>query len=175
LEDLTPLKGKEVSIAGMVTDAQHRLTQNGKQFGSFSLEDYKGKVALILWQDDYIKWKQYIENGLFLFVKAKVNQRYNSETFELKVTQMLLLSSIRDRLAHTLTLRIPLKDASEEIAQHINHFAAASPGACALKLYLNGMEDNMSLELLSKKIKLNLSNEFIKQVQGVKGVSMKVN
>ncbi len=39
--------GKQFRIAGLVVDAQHRLTKNGKQFGSFTLEDYSGKSGCL--------------------------------------------------------------------------------------------------------------------------------
>jgi DNA polymerase-3 subunit alpha len=175
LDDLTPFKGKEISIAGIVTEAAHRLTQGGKPFGSFTLEDYQGKVSMMLWQDDYVKWKHYLENGMFLFVKAKVNNRFNSENLELKVTQIYLLSSIREKYSKSLTLQIPLKDVSADMAQYINNITAASPGACSLKILLVDSETNMSVDLVSKKIRLNLSNDLIHQVQKMNGVSMKLN
>jgi len=175
LEDLTPFKGKEISLAGIVTEAAHRLTQGGKPFGSFSLEDYHGKVSMMLWQDDYVKWKHYLENGMFLFVKAKVNTRFNSENLELKVTQIYLLSSIREKYSKSLTLQIPLKDVTGDMAHYINNITAASPGACSLKILLVDSDDNMSVDLVSKKIRLNLSNDLIHQVQKMNGVSMKLN
>jgi DNA polymerase-3 subunit alpha len=175
LDDLTPLKGKEISIAGIVTEAAHRLTQNGKPFGSFTLEDYKGKVSLMLWGDDYVKWKHYLENGMFLFVKVKVNNRFNSETLELKTTQIYLLSSVREKFTRTLTLQIPLKDVNADMAKYISNITTASPGACSLKVSLLDMENNMSVDLVSKKIRLNLSNDLIGQVQKMNGVMMKLN
>ena len=48
LKTLPRLKDKEISIAGIVTEAAHRLTQGGKPFGSFTLEDYHGKVSMML-------------------------------------------------------------------------------------------------------------------------------
>jgi DNA polymerase III subunit alpha len=175
LEDLTPLKGKEISIAGIVTEAAHRLTQGGKPFGSFSLEDYHGKVSMMLWQDDYVKWKHYLENGMFLFVKAKVNTRYNSENLELKVTQIYLLSSIRDKYSKSLTLQIPLKEVSADMARYISDITAATPGMCSLKILVVDSEENMSVDLISKKIRFNLTNDLIQQVQKISGISMKLN
>jgi len=175
LEDLTPHKGKEIFIAGIVTEAAHRMTQGGKPFGSFSLEDYHGKVSLMLWQDDYVKWKHYLENGMFLYVKVKVNTRYNSENLELKATQILLLSSIREKLSRSLTLQIPLKEVSGDMAHYINNITAASPGTCSLKISLVDSDDNLKVDLVSKKIKFNLTNDVIQQVTKMNGVSMKLN
>jgi hypothetical protein len=68
-----------------------------------------------------------------------------------------------------------LKDVSADMAKYINNITAASPGACSLKILLVDNDDNMSVDLVSKKIRLNLSNDLIVQVQKMNGVSMKLN
>ncbi len=120
---------------------------------------------MMLWQDDYLKWKHYLENGQFLFVKAKVNNRFNTEQLELKVTQIYLLNTIREKYSKSLTLQIPLKDISADMAKYISNITMASPGVCSLKILVVDPEDNMTVDLISKNIRFNLSNDIIGQVQ----------
>ncbi len=94
---------------------------------------------------------------------------------ELKVTQIYLLNSIREKYSKSLTLQIPLKDVSADMAKYINEITSGSPGACSLKILLVDPEANMTVDLVSKKIRLNLSNDLIGQVQKMRGVSMKLN
>ena len=42
-------------IAGLVTDAQHRVSRKGNNFGVMMLEDFSGKTELMLFGDDYVK------------------------------------------------------------------------------------------------------------------------
>ncbi|MFX8692414.1 hypothetical protein ABTM44_17905, partial [Acinetobacter baumannii] len=36
--------GRPMRIAGLVTDAQHRVTKTGRNFGILSIEDFSGKT-----------------------------------------------------------------------------------------------------------------------------------
>src|SRR5207253_1783509 len=54
LADLKTLEGKEVIVAGIVTDVQHRTSKTGKPFGIFTLEDYMGSFEFILFGEDYV-------------------------------------------------------------------------------------------------------------------------
>jgi len=40
LEDLKSFKDKEIKIAGLVTEVQHRFTKSGKPWGNFTIEDF---------------------------------------------------------------------------------------------------------------------------------------
>ena len=63
------------------------------------------------------------------------------------------------------------------MAKHISTITSASPGICSFKVSLVDSENNMSVDLVSKKIRLNLSNELIHEVRKMEnsGISMKVN
>src|SRR5690606_17910462 len=41
-------------ILALVSDAQHRLSRQGKKFGSFTVEDYSGKMEIMLFSEDYL-------------------------------------------------------------------------------------------------------------------------
>ena len=47
---------KQFRLAGLVIDAQHRLTKTGKNFGILHVEDFSGKSEFMLWSEDYVKY-----------------------------------------------------------------------------------------------------------------------
>ena len=77
----------------IVTRAEHRVSKNGKPFGSMSLEDHHGSHDFMLFGEDYLKFKHYLVPGTLLFVKAR-RYRAHLETatgqLELKVSVDLL-------------------------------------------------------------------------------------
>ena len=42
LSDLNALKNREIAMAGILTEVNHRISKTGKPFGSFTIEDYTG-------------------------------------------------------------------------------------------------------------------------------------
>ena len=72
VNDLKQLVGLEASFVGIVTKAEHRIAKSGKPFGSFSLEDHNGSHDFMLFSEDYMKYKLYLQTGTLLFVKNTV-------------------------------------------------------------------------------------------------------
>ena len=50
--DLNSFKGKEVTFAGIITEANHRTGKTGKPFGSFMVEDYFDSIQIMLFSEE---------------------------------------------------------------------------------------------------------------------------
>jgi len=176
LSDVPDLKGKEISFAGLVIGAMHLTAQNGNGYGNFTIEDFSGNINLRIFKDDYLKWKHFLVPGTFLYLKAKTMPNYkNPEIMEIKPTQIMLLSEVREKMAKSLTIRIPLKGVSDDMVKNIYTITSTHPGNCTLKFTLVDPDENMSVDLVAKKIKLQLSNDLIRQLDAMASVSYKLN
>ncbi len=164
LKDLQNMKGRDISFAGIVTSIAHRTTKNNKPYGSFIIEDYSDSCKLFLFSDDYIKNKHYLDNYNFLYIKAKVQQRYNSETYEVKIKNISLLSEAIDKFVEQLILDIPVAEVDEKFVETIKSLSEANSGKCRLKVILKDTVDKCSVEMLSRKIKVDPIN-FLKQLK----------
>ncbi|MFM6937859.1 MAG: DNA polymerase III subunit alpha, partial [Aquirufa sp.] len=103
--------GRVFRLAGLVTDAQHRVTKTGRNFGSFTIEDFSGKSEFMLWSDDYVRFSNYLEKGKNLFITGQFKTRWGKENeFEFKVQSVILLESIKSIMTKELTLHIKAKD-----------------------------------------------------------------
>ncbi|HRD53665.1 MAG TPA: DNA polymerase III subunit alpha, partial [Flavobacteriales bacterium] len=75
LADLKSLEGRDVTFAGIVTKAEHRIAKSGKPFGSLSLEDHYGSHDFMLFSEDYMRFKLFLQQGALLFVKGRAMAR----------------------------------------------------------------------------------------------------
>jgi DNA polymerase-3 subunit alpha len=78
-------------------------------------------------------------------------------------------------MAKSLTIRIPLNNVSDDMVKNIYTIANTHPGNCSFKVTLFDTDENMSVDLVSRKIKLNLTNDFINQLDTMSEVSYKLN
>src|SRR6185312_15534529 len=176
LNDLTPLKGKEISFGGLVIGFEHRQAQNGNAFGNVTIEDYTGNIRIFLFKENYLKWKHFLAQGTFLHIKAKVAESFrNDGSCELRPSQIQLLAEMREKMVKSLTLRIPIHSLSKDSIKHMLDVFSTHPGKCNLKVTLIDTEENMKVDLVSKKIKLQLSNDFIHQLETFNGIGYKLN
>ncbi|MBW6480607.1 MAG: DNA polymerase III subunit alpha, partial [Bacteroidales bacterium] len=155
LKSLEKLKGREVSFAGIIVSSQHKYTKNGKPFGSFVIEDYNDSIQLALFSEDYLKVKYFLEKDNFVFVKAQIQPRFNnSDQLEVKVKSMMLLSDLAEKKASDLLLEIPVSEINPEFLDFLKTNISEHKGKCRLKIKLRDDIEKISVDMLSRKIKI---------------------
>ncbi|MFN3555424.1 MAG: DNA polymerase III subunit alpha [Bacteroidales bacterium] len=156
LQELDKLRNREISFAGVIVGSQHKYTKTGKPFGSFTLEDYTDSIQLMLFSEDYLKVKYFLEKDNFVYVKASIQPRFNSsDQLEVKVKSMMLLSDLADKRASDLVLDIPISDVDEQFLEDLMTSINRYSGSCRLKIRLRDEIEKNSVEMLSRKIKVD--------------------
>lgn len=129
LKDLSSIQGKVLKIGGMVTNFRHGTSKAGNPYGIFTLEDYVGAFEFPLFGNNYIEFGKYMIKDLYLFITAIVQERgadykYKKavsdpnipKELELKIQKIEVFSEIKDRLANTLTVTVPLQQLTNDFA-----------------------------------------------------------
>jgi len=176
LTELDKLRGREIKLGGIVSDVQHRTSKKGNPFGQFTLEDFNDNYTFYLFGQDYLKFKPMLEQGWFLYLSGIVQNRWNSEELELKITNIDHLSEIRDKMTKGLELKVRLEDVNAMIVNEIERLAEANPGKCLFKLSLLGAYENraINLDMLSRKFTIDPSDQLMKELQSMDEISFKV-
>lgn len=128
---------RTLRLAGLVVDAQHRVTKTGRNFGSFMLEDFSGKSEFLLWSDDYVKFSNYLEKGKNLFITGYFKNRWGKENeFEFKVSSIILLESIKQLLTKQLVLGIEARHLTENMVKFFENNLKFHRGRSGLKFQI---------------------------------------
>jgi len=167
LSDLEKLKKKqgEIRFAGIVTEAQHRISKNGKPFGIIVVEGYEESHRLMLFSDDYIKFKPFLTQGWFLFIRGKVQQPQWRNEPEFKISGIELLADVREKFAEKINLHIDYQAVDESFLDWIRKIGSDQKGHCQLALTLIDHAKKNRIKLRSRNLKLNLSNELIEEFE----------
>lgn len=174
LTNIQSLKGRELSIASIVTAVNHRTTKTGNPFGIVTIEDYNDSYQLTLFSTQYTTFKNFLEEGYFLYIKAKVESRYNQpDQHELKVTSMQLLSDVIEKQINSVTLQIPIQDLSDDLVVKIEKITKSNQGKGKLKFHFFDNVDKISFEMRPKKNGIDIS-PFVKNI-AVLGIKYKFN
>jgi len=176
LANLEELKNREVSIAGILTEVNHRISKNGKPFGSFTVEDYTGGVQMVLFGEDYMKMKDYLAQESFVFIRAKVQNRFNApDQYEVRPYMMQYLSDVSDKMAKSFTLKLPLSVLSEGLIDRLSDVLSASPGNCQVKIQVSDPVDNLAVDLPSRKLRIRLNRQLLEDLDAIGTVEYQVN
>jgi DNA polymerase-3 subunit alpha len=151
---------KTFRLAGLVIDAQHRVTRTGRNFGSLSIEDFTGKTELMLWSDDYVKFQNYLEKGKNLLVHGIFKQRYNSDQSEFKVTGICLLETAKQMLTKNLEIRIEPASLTNEFVDFVAKNVKANPGKSSLKFNIYEPTENLEVKMYSLEKGFTMNEEL---------------
>ncbi|WP_316837983.1 DNA polymerase III subunit alpha [Pedobacter nutrimenti] len=181
LAEFEALKNRELVVGGLVVIAAQRMTKTGKPFGTIVFEDYDDSCELALFGEDFIKFKQFLTDGYFLQIRGRVGERFRKEgDWEFKITSIALLSDLRDKLAKSLTIQIPIEGINAAFLSSIHEIiednkASTDQQNCKLNFAVYDREQNIQLDLPSKSLKINPNNHFLEQLTGLNVVNYKLN
>jgi len=162
---LEKFANKELTMAGIITDAQHRTTKHGKPFGTFDFEDYSDSQRLFIFGEDYMRFKHMLSVGTFIHLTGRVQKKKYGDEMEFKVTAMELLSELREKRARALTLTVESSDLTDHLIDDLYHIVQENSGSCALKFVIRDHKTKAELRMPSRTLKVSVANEFIKQVE----------
>ncbi len=159
--------GRPLSLGGMVATAQHRTTKRGTRFGIVTLEDFTGELEFALFGEDYLKFKHFIDlEGTPLFLQGSYQPRFrNAEELEFKVSHMMLLENVRDEKAKRFTVQVPLEGLSAELVEGLERVCAEHPGKFPLGVRVLDHADRYSVDLLSRRFRVDGSNRFAQRLE----------
>ncbi len=117
------LKGKEITLAGIIINMREGKTKKGNDFGILTLEDFSGTYEIALFGEDYVKFRNYFILETAIYVKGRIVQKkWSDDPNDLTFTilSMDLLSVIGEKLISKVTLQVNVESLTPEAIHEIN-------------------------------------------------------
>lgn len=173
LSDLESMQGREIKLGGIVSGVDHRTTKTGKPFGRFTLEDFSGNYTFTLFGEDYLKFKNFMNIGWFLFTEGTViRNTWGQQNLEYKIRNIDLLNDLGVRRSKGLQLRVNAEDITSELIGKIEDVCREFTGDTPLYLKIQDVKENINLELLSRKFRISPVNDMVKKMGKVADIEV---
>ncbi|MEP6796093.1 MAG: OB-fold nucleic acid binding domain-containing protein, partial [Saprospiraceae bacterium] len=174
LDMVTSYKDKHLKLAGLVTTAEHRVTQKGTGWGIFTLQDFRGTLEVKLFNDDYKKYKDIFDIGTALFMEGHYQLSWKGQDHEFRITSARMLASIGAELTKSITVKISIDQLDQFLLDSLDKICTDHKGRHKLKLQVYDLEDDFILGLISKTNKVNAASALIDDLDAL-GVKYKLN
>lgn len=171
---LSPNINKVYRLAGLVTDAQHRVTKTGRNFGSLCIEDFTGKTELMLWSDDYVKFQNYLEKGRNILVIGSFKSRFNSNQYEFKVQSINMLEVTKQSFTKQLILDVPSRIINADFVDFFDKNVKSYPGKTSIKFNIIEPHDNFIFSLYTLEKGVTMNDEIVHWLEENKDVDVAV-
>lgn len=176
LQNLRDYLDREVVVAGMISDTKNGIGKNGKPYCSFTLQDYSDSFRFIMFDKDYIDNSKFITTGYYLMIRGKVQKKkYREDEIEFSIKKINLLSSVKDELIKSVTIRIKTENIDGAMINELKELVHENKGETELKFLFIDADDKLSLPMFSRTLRVRLNNEFISWLDDRPGIEYKVN
>jgi len=176
LQNMRDYLDRDVTVAGMVTDTKNGIGKNGKPYGSFTLQDYTDSFRFMLFDKEFIDNSKFFTIGYYLLIRGRVQKRkYKEDELEFKIRTITLLSSVKDELVKSVTLKIDPENINSEMINELKELIHENKGETELKFLFLDSDDKISLPMFSRTLRVRLNNGFISYLEDHPGIEFKVN
>jgi len=176
LQNMRDYLDRDVTVAGMVTDTKNGIGKNGKPYGSFTLQDYSDSFRFMLFDKDFIDNSKFFTMGYYLLIRGRVQKRkYKEDELEFKIRTINLLSSVKDELIKSVTLKIDPENINSVMINELKELVHENKGETELKFLFLDPDDKISLPMFSRTFRVRLNNGFISYLEDHPGIEFKVN
>jgi len=166
-------KKGELSVGGLVSGVQHKMTKTGKPFGTFKLEGYNDSYEFALFGEDYVKFRNLLVDGYFLHIKGNIEEKFRQkDNWDLRIASMSLLSEMRDKLTKSVTVCIDLNALNDGFMSNLEQIVEENNQKypvknCTLRFMVRDMEESLLIELPSKTFKVNPSDDLMAEIHSL--------
>jgi DNA polymerase-3 subunit alpha len=176
LQNLRDYLDRDVTVAGMVTDTKNGISKNGKPYGSFTIQDYSDSFRIMMFDKDYLENNKFFTIGYYLLLRGRVQKRpYRDDELEFRVKSINLLSSVKDDLIKSVTLKLDPENINPGMIKELKELILENKGETELKFLFIDPEDKISLPMFSRTFRVRLNNELISYLDDHPGIEYKVN
>ena len=162
LQDLAPLKGNEISIAGIVMSVSPFTTKDGRRYARFVLEDYNTSHEFTLSTRDYERMGMLVEQNNFLFIRGRVQLRpyREPEELEFRILSIQHLADVTESI-DSIRIELDINELSPTFTQMIIEKAENNKGKATLSFTIVDRSSNVKIKLSSKKYRVEPTTEFM--------------
>lgn len=176
LADKEALANHDLSLGGIVTNVRQGYGKTGKPYGIVRLEDYSGSAELPFFGNDWVEWRNYLAVGMFLFIRAKCQPRqWKPDELDIKVTSIELLPDVKDKMIEKLTVVLPLGSLNKEFIADLSTLIKDNPGNTELYFKIKDADGQMTVDMLSRSIKLSVKKDLISFLKQQPDLDYKIN
>jgi DNA polymerase-3 subunit alpha len=168
LNALEENQGKDILIAAIVGDAEHRITKNGDPFGTLILEDYTDSAKLFLWRENYLKFKHFLVPGTFVAIKGRIEKPPRRAELEFNISTIDLLQNLKESKASSVNVKVATKDLDQVMITDLFKIFNAYEGKCNLNFMIFDPLDEIEVKMPSKTMKVNPTTELFKELERFK-------
>ena len=133
LADEQRAEGSMVTVCGLVTSLQRKMSKNGNPWAAVTLEDIDGSIEILFFGETYLTYATVLAEDAVVTVRGRVRRR--DETIQLQAVEVSI-PDVSAADARPLTITMPVARCTTPVVERLREVLAAHPGVTQVNLRL---------------------------------------
>ncbi len=152
---------KVVSLAGIVTEANHGISRNkGTGYCRFTIQDMHGSFSLGVYREDYQKYKDLLSPGQVIYIEGINQKNQKNDNLFFKVRDLRMLETVGRDLTKKITLKADLESIKNDSVSAFIDLLKKHSGE--VKLNFQIVDEEVDLKFHSKTTMIQMDKELIR-------------
>jgi DNA polymerase-3 subunit alpha len=133
LADEERADGSVVTVAGLLTNVQHRWSKNGNPWGSVAVEDLEGSVEVMFFGETYLAYSTILAEDTVVTLRGRVRRRDDAMQLQAMEVSLPDVSASPDG---PVTVSLPSVRCTQPVVERLREILRTHPGASEVHLKL---------------------------------------
>jgi DNA polymerase III subunit alpha len=134
LSDESVAHGHSITVAGLITNVNRRITKKGDPWATITLEDLEGAVEVLLWPSVYVQVSSALAQDAIIRVKAGVDKE--RETVQLRGMEVSVPDLNEGAVGGPVVISMPSTRCTPPVVAQLKDVLATHPGMTEVRLRL---------------------------------------
>jgi len=176
LADKDALKGRKITLGGIVTGVRESVTKKGMPYAIMKIEDFKGSGEIPLFGNDYVNFSKFCKIGMYLYIEGTVQPRqWKENELEFHINSMSQLQSLKDNLIEKLSITVPASELDEQTLSDLVSVIKDNPGKSSLFFHITDGLNKVSVNLISKSVNVDVNDKLVNFLKENTSINFTIN
>ena len=170
-------KSADRYVGGFVTSVVTGVSKTGKPQFRAVLEDFSGSFELRLFGKDIDKYMPHLQVNSAVFIEGTIDKMFSRSPEEEKLQgpppyvfkpkNVILLSNVTETALKGFALKISTPQLNPDFRENLVKVIKSHKGKIPLSLFLFDPKTRYNIEFMSKKFKVEVSNDFVSDIKSM--------
>jgi DNA polymerase-3 subunit alpha len=174
LDKIENFKNQKINIGGIVTEATHRISKKGTGWGILKIQDFKGTLEIALFGEDYIQFKNYMNQDEAIYLTGSYKTRWKGGDFAFKISKIQLLETVGKNRTESVTVTININKITDQLIMELENLCLQNKGDHKFRVIFIDQFNKIKMDMTSQNQKVNADSIFISRLEQM-GLKYKLN
>ncbi len=164
--------GKELRLAGCISNVAFKKSRNGNDFAVVTIEDYLGSCEISIFGNRYRELKNFLEPNLLVYLKGIIQKGWkDDDSYRFEILSIELLDEILNKKVQRITVGIDLESITGEFTGKMEKILKKCKGKVPVTVIVTDHKQDISLTMHSRNHSVN-PQKFVDTIHEVPELSI---